>query len=263
MTDRQITYEVEDGVARVTLNRPEAGNGITEDMADQFMDAANRCEADSQVRAVLLTGAGKSFCVGGDLKIFREAGSDVQRMLKRTTGLLHAGIAQFARMDAPVVVSVRGAAAGGGLSVALLGDIVIAAESAKFAMAYTAAGLSPDGGSSFLLPRLIGLRRAQELTLTNRRLTAAEAVEWGLITRAVPDDDLDRVAWEQAHALAQGATRAFGRAKRLLLESHESSFETQMEREGTLIALSAAEPDAQEGMAAFAEKRKPTFTGKA
>lgn len=261
MAQDLVKFSVEAGLARVELNRPDSGNGITEEMADQFLDAASRCETDGGVRAVLLTGAGKNFCVGGDLKVFRGAGSDVGRMLKRTTALLHAACAQFARMDAPVVAAIQGVAAGGGLSLALLGDLVYGGESAKFTMAYTAAGLSPDGGSTFLLPRLIGLRRAQELTLTNRRLTAEEAKAWGLITSVLPDDTLFETAEKQARALAQGPTRAFGRAKRLLLESFETPFETQMEREGTGIATSAGEPDAQEGMAAFAEKRAPTFTG--
>lgn len=262
MSDPLVTMTVGDGLARIVLNRPEAGNGITETMAAQFLDVAGRCGADPSVRAVLLTGAGKSFCVGGDLKVFREAGDDVGRMLKHTTALLHAGCAQFARMDAPVIVAVHGAAAGGGLSLALLGDLVLAADTAKFAMAYTAAGLSPDGGSTFLLPRLIGLRRAQELTLTNRRLSAAEALDWGLITRVVAEADLATEAEALACSLARGPTRAFGRAKRLLLESLETPFETQMEREGAGIAASAMEPDAREGMAAFAEKRSPLFTGR-
>jgi len=261
MAEALVDFGIEGGLARITLNRPESGNGITAEMAAELLDVATECHENPGVRAVLMTGAGKNFCVGGDLKVFREAGDAVGPMLKTTTALFHAACAQFARMDAPLVIAVQGAAAGGGLSVALGGDIVIACESAKFTMAYTAAGLSPDGGSSFLLPRLIGLRRAQELTLTNRRLSAAEALDWGLITRVVPDDELLDAATDQAQLLSQGPTRAFGRAKRLLLESYESSFETQMEREGTGIARSAAEPDGREGLAAFSEKRAPVFKG--
>ena len=263
MGEPTVTFSLDDGLALVELNRPDVGNAITPEMADALLDAATRCHEDRDVRAVLLTGAGGMFCVGGDLKAFRGAGDGVGHMLKGTTAWLHAACSQFARMDAPVVVAVQGAAAGGGLSLALAGDVVIGAESAKFTMAYTAAALSPDGGSTFLLPRLVGFRRAQEMTLTNRRLSAAEAVEWGLITRAVPDEALQTEAEAQARAFASGPTRALGRAKRLLLESFETPFETQMEREGTLIALSASEPDGQEGLAAFSDKRKPTYTGKA
>lgn len=261
MTDNLVNFSLEDGLARLTLNRPDAGNSITPDLGQALMKAAVRCSSDRAVRAVLLTGSGKNFCVGGDLKTFKEAGPGVGAMLKETTGYLHAACSTLARMDAPLVVAVQGAAAGAGLSLALLGDLVYAADSARFTMAYTAAGLSPDGGSTFLLPRAVGLRRAQELTLTNRRLTAAEAVEWGIATATFPDDGLMAGAEEMARTLATGPTRAFGRAKRLLADSFDTSFETQMEREGAAIAASSVEPDAQEGLDAFLNKRVPTYHG--
>lgn len=263
MTDPTVTFSLEGGLARLTLNRPEAGNALTPELAQALMKAAVRCDTDPSVRAVLLTGAGKNFCVGGDLKTFKEAGPNVGALIKETTGYLHAACSTLARMDAPLVVAVQGAAAGAGLPLAMLGDLVYAAESAKFAMAYTAAGLSPDGGSTFLLPRVVGLRRAQELTLTNRRLSATEAVDWGIATATVPDDALAAGAEETARQLAAGPTRAFGRAKRLLIDSFDTSFETQMEREGAGIAASSVEPDAQEGLDAFTNKRTPVFTGTA
>lgn len=263
MADDCVTFSLEDGLARLTLNRPDAGNSLTPGLAQALMAAAVRCSYDSGVRAVLLTGTGKNFCVGGDLKTFKDAGPGVGALIKETTGYLHAACSTLARMDAPLVVAVQGAAAGAGLSLALLGDLVYAAESAKFTMAYTAAGLSPDGGSTFLLPRVVGLRRAQELTLTNRRLSAAEAVEWGIATATFPDDTLTAGAEEVARKLAAGPTRAFGRARRLLVDSFDTSFETQMEREGAGIAASSVEPDAQEGLDAFINKRAPVFQGRA
>ncbi len=263
MADDLVTFTLEDGLARLTLNRPEAGNSITPDQGKALMQAAVRCCSDSAVRAVLLTGAGKNFCVGGDLKTFKAAGPGVGALIKETTAYLHAACSTLARMDAPLIIAVQGAAAGAGLSLALLGDIVYAAESAKFAMAYTAAGLSPDGGSTFLLPRVVGLRRAQELTLTNRRLSAVEAVDWGIATAAVPDEHLLARAEETARALAAGPTRAYGRARRLLIDSFDTSFETQMEKEGAGIAASAVEPDAQEGLDAFLNKRIPVYRGTA
>ena len=149
-----------------------------------------------------------------------------------------------------------------GLSLALLGDLVYAAESAVFTMAYTAAGLSPDGGSTYLLPRIVGLRRAQEMTLTNRRLSGAEAAEWGIATACVADDALTETAEMMAKRLADGPTRSFGRAKRLLADSFNTAFEAQMEHEGTSIAAAGAEPDGREGLDAFLNKRKPVFKGR-
>ena len=260
--DDPVTLAVDDGLARLILNRPDAGNGITPDLAQALLAAAVRCTTDAEIRAVLFTGAGSNFCVGGDLKTFKNAGLGVGALIKETTAYLHAACSTLARMDPPLIVAVHGAAAGAGLSLSLLGDLVYAGESAKFTMAYTAAGLSPDGGSTFLLPRVVGLRRAQELTLTNRRLTAAEAVDWGIATAVVGDAELTATAEDMARTLAKGPTRAFGRARRLLVDSFDTPFETQMEREGSGIAASSVEADAQEGLDAFLNKRAPNFTGR-
>lgn len=258
-----VTLTVDDGLARLTLNRPEAYNTLNKALAESLMAAAVRCAHGSDVRAVLLTAAGANFCGGGDLKSFHAQGDGVGAHVREVTYLLHAACAMFARMDAPLVIAAQGAVAGAGLSIALLGDLVYAAESAFFTMAYTAAGLSPDGGSTFLLPRVVGLRRAQEMALTNRRLSAAEAVDWGIATAAIADAELQVHAAEVARKLAAGPGRAFGRAKRLLIDSFDTGFEAQMDREGRYIAESAVEPDGREGIDAFVNKRKPTFTGKA
>ena len=258
-----VTLSVEDGLARLTLNRPDALNAINRDMAEALMAAAVRCATDPAVRAVLLTGAGgKAFCVGGDLKSFHAQGDGFAAHLKETTHYLHAACSTLARMDPPLVVAVQGAAAGAGFSLALLGDLVYAAESAVFTMAYTAAGLSPDGGSTFLLPRVVGLRRAQELTLTNRRLSGTEAASWGVATACVADAELAATAEDAARRLASGPTHAFGRARRLLVDSFDTAFETQMAREGSHIAAAGAEPDGREGLDAFLNKRKPLFSGR-
>ena len=175
--------------------------------------------------------------------------------------MLHMAISRFVRMDAPLVVAVNGAAGGGGMSFVLAADLVLAAESAKFTMAYTRAGLSPDGGSTFFLPRIVGVRRALELALTNRVLTAREAQEWGLVTRVVPDAALAAEAQTLAAQLAAGATGAFGAAKRLLHHSSSESLETQMELEAQAIAERSRGADAREGIAAFIAKRAPRFGG--
>jgi 2-(1,2-epoxy-1,2-dihydrophenyl)acetyl-CoA isomerase len=183
-------------------------------------------------------------------------------VLKELTTYLHAATSRFTRMNAPLVVAVNGTAAGAGFSLAASGDMVLIAESAKLTMAYTAAGLSPDGSSSFFLPRLIGLRRTQELMLTNRRLSAAEALEWGLVNQVVPDADLPRVASELAGQLARGATRAYGVVKSLLATAFQESLETQMELEARGIAAMAGSADGREGIAAFVAKRAAVFSGR-
>ena len=164
-------------------------------------------------------------------------------------------------MDAPLIAAVNGSAGGAGMSLCLFADLVLAAESAKFTLAYTRAGLSPDGGSTYFLPRIVGLRRALELALTNRVLGAQEALDWGIVTKVVPDSELQAEAQALASQLASGATRAFGAARRLLHHSFAESLETQMELEAQAIANQARTRDAREGIAAFIAKRKASFTG--
>ena len=262
MTDTPVAWEVRDGVGRITLNRPEAMNGLDVDVCRAFLEATIAADEDPSVRAVLLTGAGRMFCAGGDLKFFAGQGPELGANMKRMTAALHAGVSRLARMDAPVVVAVNGTAAGAGFSLAMTGDLVLAGRSARFVMAYTAAGLSPDGSSSYFLPRIVGLRRAQELMLTNRALWADEALDWGLVTRVVDDADLASEAEALARSLAEGPTLAFGGVKRLLVETFDSPLETQMERETLGIAGAARTEDAREGIAAFVAKRKPAFRGR-
>lgn len=262
MAYQALAFDRADGLGQITLNRPEAVNAIDLTLARELLDATVRCDHDDDVRAVLLTGRGKMFCAGGDLHAMARQGDRLPAGLKELTTYLHAAIASMVRMEKPLVVAVNGAAAGAGMSLAACGDIVIAAESATFTMAYTAAGLVPDGSSTWSLPRLIGLRRTQELVLTNRRLTAQEALDWGLVTAVAPDGAVMEEALARAQVLAQGPTRAFGIAKRLLAESFTNGLETQMEMEGRAIAQAAATADGREGIAAFLEKRRPRFTGR-
>ena len=217
-------------------------------------------KGDESVRAVVLTANGRAFSVGGDLAAFADA-PDPQALLKTMTLELHAGQVVLATLDAPVVAAVNGTAAGAGLSLACSCDLVLAAEGAKFTMAYTGAGLVPDGGSTFFVPRLIGLRRTQELMFTNRVLTADEALDWQLINRVVPADELQDEAMKLAAQLAAGPTRAFGDVKRMLLASAARDLEAQLDLEGDSISASAGTVDGQEGIRAFLEKRTPVFTG--
>ncbi len=261
MSADTILYEVRDGLAHVTLNRPDTANAFDLDFVRAFHRVMIDCDKNRAVRAVLLTGAGKMFSAGGDLKFFLQAGDKVASLLAEMTTSLHTAIAVMNRMDAPVVIAVNGMAAGGGMSLALTGDVVFAAESARFTMAYTAGGLSPDGSSTWFLPRLVGFRRAKELALTNRMLGAAEAMELGIVDRVVPDADLMAAAEKQARAFAEGPTGAYGAVKRLMMESFQNGLETQMELESRSIAARASSADGREGVGAFAEKRKPIFSG--
>ncbi len=256
-----LRLDIRGGVARIILNRPDAGNALDLDTARELLDAAIHCSEDRAVRAVIVTGAGRMFCAGGDLKSFAARGDRLPAYLKEVTTSLHAALARFTRMDAPVIAAVNGPAAGGGMSLACAADLVLAAESARFTMAFTRIGLSPDSGSTWLLPRLVGFRRALELTLTNRTLTAQEALAWGLVTRVVPDADLAREAEALAAALAAGPTRAFGAAKRLFQLGAAGGFETQMEHETQALADMARTADCGEGIAAFLAKRAPVFAG--
>ncbi len=261
MDQTNVLMEVTEGICRITLNRPEAANAINLPLARELLRAAIRCSQDAEIRCVLLTGAGRMFCGGGDLNDMARAGDHLPNDLKELTGCLHAAIANFARMEKPVVTAINGSAAGAGVSLALVGDIVFAASSASFVLAYAAAGLVPDGGATFLLPRLIGLRRTQELMYTNRRLGAGEAMDWGMITRVFPDESLFAEAETAARTLSNGPTRAYGVGKQLLGTSLTSSLETQMELESRSIAEIAGSQDGREGISAFLEKRPPHFVG--
>ncbi len=257
-----LLLEVADKVATITLNRPDAANALDLKMAEELCDVATLCDEDPDVRAIVLTATGKMFCAGGDLASIAKSGGDVPLLIKRMVTSLHPAVSRFARGDAPFIGAINGTAAGAGFSLALATDLAIASSEAKFTMAYTAAGLSPDGSSSFYLPRLVGTRRAAELMMTNRRLSADEALQWGLVNQVVPPEEVMPTAMALAKQLAAGPTKSYGLVKKLLTQTFNESLETQMEIEGRGISDSARTADAKEGIAAFLEKRKPTFTGK-
>ena len=261
MNYENIKLDVAAGVATITLNRPNEANGITIPLAKDLLDAAQKCEVSNEVRAVILTGEGKMFCGGGDVNGFLEAGDNVSEMLIEITSFLHAAIARLRYMRAPVIVAVNGTAAGAGLSLAMLGDYVIASEKAKFTMAYTGIGLSPDGSSSHFLPRVIGLRKTQELMLTNRLLTAQEALDWGMLNKVVPPEQLTSEAMSLAQQIAKGPTDAYGKVKLLLNDTHMNDLEAQMDLETRYISELGASVDGKEGVSAFLEKRAPVFKG--
>ena len=256
-----LLFDIRENVAYITLNRPEAHNSIDLNTAKEFYDATHCCTKDPGVRAVIVTGSGKVFSVGGDLKAFASEKDNLSRYLEELLNYFHAAISCLVCMNPPVIMAVNGIAAGAGMSLACVGDIVLAAESAQFIMAYSKAGLSPDGASTYFLPRVIGFKRALELVLTNRMLSAQEALDWGIVTRVIQNAHLPTEAESIAAQLASGATKALGAAKRLLHSGWKEALETQMQYETETIIDIAHTTDGQEGIMAFVQKRAPNFRG--
>lgn len=264
MPEHTVLLDIRDDIAHITLNRPAAMNALNLEMARELLDVAMRCDETTGVRAVVLVGAGKMFCAGGDVKRFvtEAEGEQLPTYVRGITTYLHGAISCLARMNAPVIAAVEGSAAGGGMSLALACDLVIAAESSRFTAAYTRIGLCPDGSMTYMLARLVGMRRALELTLTNRTLTAQQALDWGMITAVAPDGEAASRADELARQFAQGPTLAYGATKRLLHQGWTEGLETQMMAESQAIAAMSGTSDAREGMIAFTTKRAPNFMGK-
>lgn len=261
MADKLVTFERKGAVAWLTLVRPEAGNGMNVALLSDLSEAVRRCEADAAVRAVVLTGSGRFFCVGGDLSGMRDA-TETALSIRAMTLHLHAAIAALTRMRAPSIAAVNGTAAGAGFSLALACDFLVASETAQFASAYAAAGLSADGGQSWTLPRRVGPHRAKVMMLQGRKLSAAEALDWGVADQVVAPEALASSVSQMAESLANGPTAAFGRMKNLLADAECTSLETQLELEARGIAACVESEDAREGIAAFMEKRKPAFLGR-
>ena len=262
MTYEAVNFEIRDNVAWITFNRPASMNAMNRQIMTELYDIANRCTTDKSIRAAVLTGAGeRAFCAGGDVTGFHADRDNIALRVHEGTTLLHSAASRFSWMRAPLIAAVNGVAAGAGLSALAWCDLAIAADTATFTSAYTNIGFTPDGSSTWFLSRLIGRRRAMELYLTNRVLTAQEALDWGLVNRIVPAADLMAEAGKLAAQLAAGPTRAYGGVKQLLHRASMDSLESQMEYETRMLSEMAATADAKEGVAAFVEKRRPTFTG--
>ncbi|MDR7154148.1 2-(1,2-epoxy-1,2-dihydrophenyl)acetyl-CoA isomerase [Sphingobium xenophagum] len=256
-----IAFTVEEGIGWITLDRPEAGNAITLPLARALLAAAIRCQTDTAIRCIVLTGNGRLFCAGGDVQLLAGAGDKRSEVLSELIATFHAAVARLARAPKPLVTLVNGPAAGAGFSLGMLGDVVIGARSAHFTAAYGAIGLTPDGGLSWLLPRLVGLRKAQEIILANRRIKAEEAEAIGLVTRIVDDEALADEGLRVATALADAPMAALAASRALLADSFETGLETQLDRELRSMAAAGAGRESEEGLSALLAKRPANFRG--
>ena len=254
-----VLVDIADGVAAVTLNRPQNGNAINLELARALMHAMHDCERDKSVRGVTLTGAGKMFCTGGDLKAIESHGPGAAAYVRELLAYLHEALSAIARIPVPVIAGIHGAAAGAGFSLACATALAIATQSSRFLMAYTKGGLTPDGSSTWYLPRLIGLRRAMGLTLLNREITANEALDWGILNDVVADDALDWSVEALAKQLADGPTASYAGTKKLFRETFENPLETQLMHEMQAICAALDGGEAKTGMQAFLAKQPPKF----
>ena len=259
---KTIKYEVRAGVAHVTFARPEGANAVNPTFSRDLRAVMLAIEFDPAVKAVAVTAEGSVFCAGGDLKEFHAAGDQLPKLASDMIVDFHGAIYKMNRTPKPFVAGVRGAAGGAGLSMVSAFDLVVCGESAKFTMAYTRAGVTPDGTSSYFLARHIGLRRMLDLTLTNRVLSAHEAETWGLVNRVVPDDQVEQKTVELAQQLADGPSWALGHAKCIVYSGYDMPLEQAGELEGVTITTAMRRHDGREGIAAFVEKRRPVFDGK-
>lgn len=262
-----VTFTIDKAVGIITLNRPEARNAFSQEMLGGLAEALRACRP-TEVRAVLITGTGDAFCAGADVREFAsnlDAGGpeQISNHLRDLAGEFHRDvILEIRRLQKPVVAGVNGVAAGGGFSLMVACDLRVAADNARFLMAYANIGATADGGSTFFLPRLIGSGRAMELYLSDQPLTADAALSMGLISQVFPPNEFNELALQTAFRLAQGPSAAYGRVKALFDSGWQRGLEAQLDQETDFIANISLTQDFQEGIRAFSEKRRPEFQGR-
>ena len=259
--DDTIIFEVGGGVAAITLNRPDRLNALTSEMLRDLLGALREADADDDVRALLLTGAGRAFCAGQDLSDPAVSGenADLGALLEERYNPI---VLTMRQIPKPIVVAVNGVAAGAGANLALAGDIVLAARSAKFIQAFAKIDLIPDSGGTWQLPRLVGSARALGIALLGEPVGAEQAKEWGMIWDVTDDDELMDVAGDMARTLATGPTRAYGAIKVAMDAAATNTLDEQLDLERDMQRELGRSDDYREGVAAFMEKRAPRFTGR-
>ena len=263
MTYSRIRLDISEGIATLSLNHPASRNALSWAMAEEIGDALDRlANEQGRARVLVLRGEGKAFCSGGDMASTVPEGIDFGQMLYNgITRAVNPMLLKLAQLDIPVIAAVQGAAAGAGAPLALLADFVIAAESAFFYLAFTNVGLAVDAGGSFLLPRLIGTARAMRMMMLAERVSAAQAEEWGMIYKAVPDDQLAGETATLAARLASGPSLAYGLIRRNVRLGLEGDFATTLQNEAVAQGIAGSSKDCGEAVAAFLDKRSPVFRG--
>lgn len=257
--DEPVKLEMMEGTAVVTLNRPEVFNSFGLEMIELLATRLTELSSDAATRAVVITGAGRAFCAGGDLKWLSGFPKGYGEAFHILAGHYHRAVLEIRRMPKPVIAAVNGMAAGGGFSMSLACDFRVMETSAVLRQGYTSNGLSLDGGGTFTLPRLVGLARAMEIAAFDRPITASQALSWGLVTEVVEDGRALERSLELVRTIRNTAPFSFAASKRLMTDAFNTSFETQIEREREFLSLCAEHPDGREGIAAFLEKRKPVY----
>jgi len=257
-----VLVERKGAIAIVTLNRPEVLNALSPEMASSLRQITYELEMDKSVRCVVLKGAGKGFMAGGDVAGFHdELDKNLQVHVGNMLDDYHCAVRAIVRMDKPVIGSLHGAVAGAGMSLALTLDLAIAADNLMMTLAYAKLGTSPDGGSTYFLPRIVGRRKAMEIAMLSDRFNAEDAKDMGLVNKVVPADDLDAAVMDWAEKLSSGPSFAYGWTKKLIDQSFNSDIDKQLEAERDGIVSCAGSADMQEGIRAFVEKRRAEFSG--
>ena len=257
-----ISLERAKGIGWLTLSRPEALNALDKATGEELLDALEELRDDESVRVVVLTGAGRAFSAGGDLKEMARAGDLPEEHFEELLATLNRTVLTLAELPKPVIAAVNGVAAGLGFNLALAADVRVAARSAEFTQAFLKIGLIPDGGGTFLLPRLVGWARAAELILTARTVSSEEALALGLVNEVVDDAEFESAVETWARRFAAAPTAAIGRVKQLLVHSVTADLKSQLRFEREMQIASGRTADFREGVSAFFEKRAPRFTGK-
>jgi len=260
MSEHSIQLKVMNQVAYVVLNRPEVFNSFNREMALSMQSALDQCASDTLIRAIVITGNGKAFCAGQDLKevVSPELNPGFRKILEEHYNPI---VQRIRTIEKPVIAAVNGVAAGAGANIALACDIVLASEKASFIQAFSKIGLIPDSGGTFFLPRLIGFQRASALAMTGDKVSAEEALQMGLVYKVVSEESFETSVQQLAEQLAQMPTKALGLTKRLLNQSLTNDLNTQLALESDLQIEASESNDYKEGVTAFVEKRKPNFYG--